>query len=98
MKIELSTRVEWDGCAIGWSMPTAQHCRFCLPQPAKRTPLWATHSSSGVDRIHSSRYEDTNKLFVPPKHFNLRVTAEGTAHHMIGSMMTTVEYKPSRGN
>lgn len=29
-----------------------------------------------VDRIKESRFQDTNKLFVPPKHFDYRVTIE----------------------
>lgn len=31
-----------------------------------------------VDRIETSRFEDTNRLFEPPKHFDIRVRPEGT--------------------
>ena len=31
-----------------------------------------------VDRIQESRFEDTNRLFMPPDSYNLRVTAEGS--------------------
>jgi hypothetical protein len=34
-----------------------------------------------VDRIQSGRFEDTNKLFVPPERHDLRVTAEGTPEY-----------------
>lgn len=30
-----------------------------------------------VDRIDTGRFEDTNRMFVPPEHFDLRVKAEG---------------------
>jgi len=29
-----------------------------------------------VDRIKEGRFQDTNKLFVPPEHFDYRVTIE----------------------
>jgi adenylylsulfate kinase len=31
-----------------------------------------------VDRVPTGRFEDTNRMFVPPAQFNLRVSAEGT--------------------
>jgi hypothetical protein len=34
-----------------------------------------------VYRIAAGRFEDTNRLFVPPEAFDVRVTAEGTAPH-----------------
>jgi adenylylsulfate kinase len=34
-----------------------------------------------VDRIERSRFEDTNKLFVPPELADIRVTAEGTVEY-----------------
>jgi hypothetical protein len=34
-----------------------------------------------VDRIEKGRYEDTNRLFVPPNRFDVRVTAEGTPEY-----------------
>lgn len=32
-----------------------------------------------VDRIRQGRFEDTNRMFVPPERFDLRVTARGSA-------------------
>ena len=34
-----------------------------------------------VDRISAGRFEDTNLMFVPPKRFDFRVSAEGTPQH-----------------
>ena len=34
-----------------------------------------------VDRISASRFEDTNRMFVPPKRFDIRVSAEGTPQY-----------------
>ena len=34
-----------------------------------------------VDRIAAGRFEDTNRLFVPPEHHDLRVTAEGSVEY-----------------
>lgn len=34
-----------------------------------------------LDRIEKGRFEDTNRMFVPPERFDLRVTAEGTPQY-----------------
>jgi shikimate kinase len=34
-----------------------------------------------LDRISASRFEDTNRMFVAPKRFDLRVSAEGTPQY-----------------
>jgi cytidyltransferase-like protein len=34
-----------------------------------------------VDRISAGRFEDTNRMFMPPARFDLRVTAEGAAQY-----------------
>src|ERR1700733_2655091 len=34
-----------------------------------------------VDRIEAGRFEDTNKMFVAPEHFDLRVKAAGAAQY-----------------
>jgi hypothetical protein len=47
-------------------------------------PTAATRSAFGeafiiwVDRIEAGRFEDTNRMFVPPDAFSLRVTSKGT--------------------
>lgn len=50
-------------------------------------PTAATREAFGdafvvwVDRIKEGRYADTNKLFTPPEHCDLRVTAEGAPRY-----------------
>jgi adenylylsulfate kinase len=34
-----------------------------------------------LDRINAGRFEDTNRMFVAPSHFDLRVTAEGSPQY-----------------
>src|SRR5580704_10994902 len=34
-----------------------------------------------IDRIDAGRFEDTNRMFVPPDHFDLRVRSEGTPQY-----------------
>jgi cytidyltransferase-like protein len=34
-----------------------------------------------LDRIEAGRFEDTNRIFVPPEHIDVRVTAEGAPHY-----------------
>jgi adenylylsulfate kinase len=34
-----------------------------------------------MDRIQAGAFEDTNRLFVPPEHYDLRVTANGTPEY-----------------
>jgi cytidyltransferase-like protein len=34
-----------------------------------------------IDRISAGRFDDTNRMFVPPAKFNIRVTAEGSAQY-----------------
>jgi len=34
-----------------------------------------------VDRIQTSRFEDTNRLFVPPTHCDVRIGPEGSPNH-----------------
>jgi len=34
-----------------------------------------------VDRIETGRFEDTNKMFVPPGHYDLRIPADGTPQY-----------------
>jgi cytidyltransferase-like protein len=34
-----------------------------------------------VDRISEGRFEDTNRMFVPPRRFDIRVTPEGTPQY-----------------
>jgi hypothetical protein len=54
---------------------------FICPTPATR----AAFARGGpaftvwVDRVSTSAFEDTNRMFVPPEEFDVRVTRDGTA-------------------
>lgn len=45
---------------------------FVCPTPETRTAFGADFTI-WVDRIKEGRFEDTNKLFVPPKHYDVRI-------------------------
>jgi adenylylsulfate kinase len=63
---------------------------FICPTPATR----AAFSAGGepfviwIDRINQGPFEDTNRMFVPPEHFDLRVAAEGTPEYWAEQVMT----------
>ncbi|HEX8526770.1 adenylyl-sulfate kinase [Allosphingosinicella sp.] len=50
-------------------------------------PLRETREAFGpaftvwVDRIKEGRFEDTNRMFQPPEHYDVKVTAEGTPEY-----------------
>jgi len=50
---------------------------FVCPVPETRT-AFGDAFVVWVDRIEAGRFEDTNKLFVPPEKYDVRVEAEGT--------------------
>lgn len=43
-----------------------------------------------VDRIKSGRYQDTNKLFYPPKNFDMRVNELGDPNHWADLIMQEI--------
>src|SRR5262249_48208686 len=50
--------------------------------PTEETPAaFGNAFTIWLDRISASRFEDTNRMFVPPKRFDLRVCAEGTPQY-----------------
>jgi predicted ABC-type ATPase len=53
---------------------------FICPTPETRTAFGAAFTI-WVDRIAAGRFEDTNRMFVPPERFDLRVRAEGTPEY-----------------
>ena len=56
---------------------------FICPTPQARAAFMATGPAFivWIDRIKHSAYEDTNRLFVPPEHCDVRVPAEGTPEY-----------------
>src|ERR1700683_3534841 len=53
---------------------------FFCPTQETRAPVGPAFTI-WIDRIEGGRFEDTNRMFVPPDHFDLRVKAEGTAQY-----------------
>jgi len=51
-----------------------------------------------VDRISAGRFEDTNQMFVTPKHFDLRVTAEGAPQYWADKVLARLRppFDPQR--
>jgi adenylylsulfate kinase len=43
-----------------------------------------------VDRIKTGRYEDTNKLFVPPKKYNARIQSNDIIHVYVKELVTLI--------
>ena len=56
---------------------------FICPTPETRRAFTAGGEAFviWIDRIHIGAFEDTNRMFVPPEHFDLRVTAEGSPEY-----------------
>ena len=56
---------------------------FICPTPATRAAFIAEGEAMivWVDRVKSTSYEDTNRMFVPPDKFDLRITTEGTPEY-----------------
>jgi nucleoside-triphosphatase THEP1 len=66
---------------------------FVCPTPATReafgpaTIIW-------VDRIREGRFEDTNRIFVPPPVYDFRVTAEGNPEFWAYKIYTEISSRP----
>lgn len=53
---------------------------FICPTPNTRAAFGAAFTV-WLDRIEAGRFEDTNRMFVPPEPIDLRVSAEGTPQY-----------------
>jgi hypothetical protein len=78
-RIEHARRIGWmcDRIVEGGGIVVAD---FVCPTPETRAAFGAAFTI-WVDRIKQGRFEDTNKLFVPPEHYDVRVHAVGTEVH-----------------
>ena len=78
-RVEHARRMGWlcdqvtkTGCfAIGDLICPTEETRTAFGRGDRAFIVW-------VDRVSSGRFEDTNRMFVPPVQFDLRVTADGT--------------------
>jgi adenylylsulfate kinase len=81
-RVEHARRMGWlcdqvvrTGCfAIADFVCPTQEARAAFEKGGKAFTIW-------VDRIAESRFEDTNRMFVAPEHFDLRIPTEGTADY-----------------
>ena len=73
--------VEAGGTAIG---------DFICPTPETRAAFGEDAYVIFVDRINQGRFEDTNRMFVPPEKYDLRVPAEGTPEYWIDQIAQRV--------
>jgi len=53
---------------------------FICPTPATRAAFGDAFTVF-IDRIRASRFDDTNRMFVPPERFDVRVEPEGTPQY-----------------
>jgi adenylylsulfate kinase len=62
---------------------------FICPTPAARAAFAAGAEPFliWVDRIKAGPYADTNRMFVPPERFDLRVTADGSPEYWTEAVM-----------
>jgi Adenylylsulphate kinase len=58
---------------------------FICPTPQTRAAFGASFTI-WVDRIERGRFEDANRLFSPPKSYDVRVLPEGTAAEWAGAI------------
>jgi len=69
---------------------------FVCPLPETRAAFGPAFTI-WVDRIEKGRFDDTNRLFQPPREFDVRVEAEGTpeywAEHIAGKLVPTFDPK-----
>jgi adenylylsulfate kinase len=78
-RIEHARRMGWlcDRVAEAGHVAIAD---FVCPTPETRAAFGVAFTV-WVDRIGEGRFEDTNRLFVPPASFQVRVTAGSTPEH-----------------
>jgi len=59
---------------------------FVCPTPQTRAAFGEAFTI-WVDRIEASRFEDTNRMFVPPSHFDLSISPEGSPEYWAERIM-----------
>ena len=68
---------------------------FVCPTPETREAFGAQYIV-WVDRIKEGRFEDTNKLFVPPEHYDIRVQGPHGMQYYAEEISYRIEPKPKR--
>lgn len=87
-RIEQATRMGWlcDRVVQAGCVAIAD---FVCPTPQTRTAFGAGFVI-WVDRIKEGRFEDTNRLFIPPESFDVRVTAEGQPEFWVEHIVSKI--------
>jgi len=78
-RIEQARRMGWL-CDEVVKANTYAIADFICPTPQTRAAFGSAFII-WLDRIQQSRFEDTDRLFVPPEIYDVRVSAEGTPEH-----------------
>ena len=78
-RIEQARRMGWLCDRVVESGGTAI-ADFICPTPQTRAAFGSAFVIF-IDRIQASRFEDTNRMFVPPEHYDIRVEPEGTPQY-----------------
>ena len=68
---------------------------FVCPTPETREAFGAQFIV-WVDRIQEGRFEDTNKLFVPPEHYDIRVQGPHGMQYYAEEISYRIQPKPKR--
>lgn len=68
---------------------------FVCPTPETRRVFFENGAAFvvWVDRIQESRFDDTNRLFVPPEIYNVRVAPEGSVEYWAERILTVTGRK-----
>lgn len=94
-RIEQARRIGWlcdqiakAGCPViaDFICPTAE-ARAAFLEGGPAFIIW-------IDRIKSGRFDDTNRLFAAPEHFDLRVHPEGSPEYWCAQVMARLERLP----
>ena len=90
-RVEQSKRMGWlcDQVVIAGGYAIAD---FICPTVATREAFGDAYIV-WVDRVKTSLFQDTNKMFQPPEHYNVRVPEEGSAEYW--SSIIAVDVKPT---
>jgi len=68
---------------------------FVCPTPETRAAFNANYVI-WVDRIKEGRFEDTNKLFVPPEHYDIRVQGQHGMQYYAEEISYRIQPQPKR--
>jgi hypothetical protein len=94
-RIEQARRIGWlcdqiarAGCPViaDFICPTRE-ARDAFLEGGEAFIIW-------LDRIKSGRFDDTNRLFLPPERFDLRILAEGTPEYWCAEVIARLDSLP----